>query len=76
MEMEDTTPQQRDFQPNADDLQPYETPVILKKVKHGGKTVIEDSDAESRASKMMQVDTDGEDRKTTSLSQSGRVCRL
>jgi hypothetical protein len=73
VEMEDATPRPRDFQPNADDLQPYETPVVLKKAKHHRRTVIEDSEVESDASQMIQADADREDRKMT--SKSGRVRR-
>ena len=68
VEMEDATPWSRDFQPNTDD--PYETPVILKKVNRRGREILEDSGAESHAT---QVDTDGEDKKKMT-SKSGRVC--
>jgi hypothetical protein len=59
MEMEDgveATPRPRDFQRHAEDtdVEPYETPVVLKKPKRRAQQVVEDSDAEA------QLDVDGE----------------
>ena len=64
VEIEDATPKARDFQPNAEDLEPYETPMILK---HRRRLVIEDSDAEM---------TDKDDRriKTRNVSETKVGC--
>ena len=72
VEMEDVTPKARDFQPNADDLEPYETPMILKRRR---RRVIEDSDTETHLFEKQGDMTDNEGRRITTRNVSEtKVC--
>lgn len=67
VEMEDMTPKAREFQPNADDLEPYETPMILKRRI---RRVIEDSDTETHTPGKQISVTDKEDRRINTRNMS------
>ncbi len=66
VEMEDAneiTPRPRKFLPNPEDLEvePYETPVVLRNVKRRQKQVADLSDAETEPSNTLQIDGDEEE---------------
>ncbi len=79
VEMEDgdeVTPRARYFQKNAEDVynEAYETPLVLKKPKRRAQPVrVEDSDAETHTSEVLQLDTDGEN---TRRGPTAHIARL
>lgn len=67
VEMEDVTPKARDFQRNAGDLEPYETPMVLR---HRRRQVVKDSDEENRVSEKLVAATDKDNRKIKTYNVS------